>query len=498
MAADDSTGFSRRSLFRRGGIAIAGLTVARSGFAQEAPTPNAPVRPSVPTPGAVTTTLRVDHTTLDPDGAAQVAGITANGTFPGPEIRATEGDLVRIQVENAMADVPTSIHWHGLLLPALMDGVPEISGPALPPRRVSVWEFPIRQSGTYWYHSHYQLQEQRGLFGAFVIAPRNEPGRYDHDAVVMFSDWLHSDPATVVPDLRKEEGAAPAAAPKSDAAMKPGMAMPAAGTTAGAADLSDVKYDAFLLNGRAKNAPWTLAARPGDRVRLRLVNAGSSTYFRVSLDGHALEVTHADGQPVQPFTVDSILMGMAECYDVVVTLSGSGSFTVHGVAQDGSGQAVGVLHTPDAKPVPNLEMPKPGPRSLSYQQLHAPETTTLPDGPVREFRLVLGGDMRRYIWTIDGQAYPDAAPLLIRKGERVRVEMVNETMMWHPMHLHGHFFRLLTPGGPNAPLKHTVNVEPGQSTRIEFTADNPGRWFFHCHNLYHLEAGMARVWEYEV
>jgi FtsP/CotA-like multicopper oxidase with cupredoxin domain len=171
---------------------------------------------------------------------------------------------------------------------------------------------------------------------------------------------------------------------------------------------------------------------------------------------------------------------------------------LHGVAQDGSGQAIGVLHTPDAKPAANLEMPKPGPRALAYAQLRVPETTALPDGPVRDFRLVLAGDMRRYVWTIDGQAYPDASPLLIRQGDRVRVELVNETMMWHPMHLHGHFFRLLASGGTNAPLKHTVNVEPGQSVRIEFAADNPGRWFFHCHNLYHLEAGMARVWEYEV
>jgi FtsP/CotA-like multicopper oxidase with cupredoxin domain len=498
MAAHDESGFSRRSLFHRSGLAIASLAVARSSLAKSAEAVASDAA-TVPTPGPATAKLQIGHATLNPDGAAEVAGIVASGTMPGPEIRVTEGDTVRLQVENEMEDVPTSIHWHGLLLPAAMDGVPGISSFPVAPKRVFVHEFPIRQSGTYWYHSHYQLQEQQGLFGAFVIEPRSEPGRYDQDAVVMLSDWLHSDPAQVVPNLRKQAASPPPATePNAGAAAMPGMAMPAGGGKTSGADLADVEYDAFLMNGRGSDSPWTLVARPGQRVRLRLVNAGSSTYFRVSLDGHPLEVTHADGLPVEPFEVDSILMGMAECYDVVVKLSDSGSFTLHGVEQDGSGQAIGVLHTPDAKPVPNLAIPKPGPRMLAYSQLRAPEATTLPEGPVRDFRLVLGGDMNRYLWTIDGKVYPDAPPLLIRQGDRVRVDLVNETMMWHPMHLHGHFFRLLGSGGANAPLKHTVNVEPQKSVQIEFSADNPGRWFFHCHNLYHLEAGMAREWEYEV
>jgi FtsP/CotA-like multicopper oxidase with cupredoxin domain len=392
-----------------------------------------------------------------------------------------------------------------------MDGAANVSGPPVPPGRVFVYEFPIRQSGTYWYHSHFELQEQRGLAGPFVIEARREPGRYDHDAVVMLTDWMHGDPRAVVPRLRAASGPGAAVAmPARSASGAMAKTMPAAGGMAmpagkpeaaamqmgGGADLSDVKYDAFLLNGRGTQAPWTLAVRAGERVRLRLINAGASTYFSVMLDGHPLEVTHADGQPVRPVVVDRILMGMAECCDVVVRLKRSGSYTLHAVAQDGSGQAVGVLHTRDAKPSANLALPAPGARALAYADLKSPEETTLPAGDLHEFRLALQGDMRRYVWTVNGQAYPDADPLLIRQGERVRVELVNETPMWHPMHLHGHFFRLLNDAGPFCPLKHTINVAPRSSERFEFTADNPGRWFFHCHNLYHLEAGMARVWEY--
>jgi FtsP/CotA-like multicopper oxidase with cupredoxin domain len=208
-------------------------------------------------------------------------------------------------------------------------------------------------------------------------------------------------------------------------------------------------------------------------------------------------ITHADGIAIRPVTVEHLLIGMAECYDAVVSLPASGSYTLHAVAQDGSGQEVGVLYTPDVLPAPNLAMPALGGRALSYADLRAVAPTTLPDGPTRSFRLTLQGDMLRYIWTIDGQAYPKADPLLIRQGDRVEVEMKNETMMWHPMHLHGHFFRVLQGAGELCPLKHTVNVAPRETVKFEFTADNPGQWIFHCHNLYHLEAGMARVFVYE-
>src|SRR5581483_5510480 len=261
-------------------------------------------------------------------------------------------------------------------------------------------------------------------------------------------------------------------------------------------DLSDVEYDAFLLNGRGPSDPWTMAVRAGERIRLRLINGGASTYFRVALDGHRLQVTHADGLAVEPVVVDHLLMGMGETYDAVVEIARAGSFTLHAVAQDDSGQAIGVLHTSDAAPAPDRAMPTFAGRALAYADLRATAPTTLPDGPLQSFRLPLAGDMARYVWTIGGQAWPKADPLLIRRGQRVALELVNESGMWHPMHLHGHFFRVLQGAGDRCPLKHTVNVAPRATVRIEFAADNPGSWFFHCHNAYHLEAGMAREVEY--
>jgi multicopper oxidase len=443
-------------------------------------------------------------------------------------------------VANHLADETTSIHWHGLLVPSAMDGVPGLSQEPIPPRQVFVYEYPIQQSGTYWYHSHVGLQEQLGLLGAFIIEPRREPLSYDRDYVVMLSDWLHADPYAVLANLRgqPQAGTAPGggrampptgqaggiamAAMKMDSGVaagamtmggspEHGAAMPMqaqnpgaggtrmAGMAMGSADLADVDYSAFLLNGRGNHDPWTAVARPGERVRLRVINAGSSTFFRFMVDGHPLTVSHADGNAVRPVEVDNLLIGMAETCDLLVTVRESGSFMIRAEAQDGSGQAVGVLHTPDAQPKADLAKPRWGPRQLAYGQLQAEAETTLAAGPPRGYALDLTGDMMRYVWSINDQVYPKADPLVVRPGERVLVTMTNRTGMWHPMHLHGHFFRLLSPGDDQrtVPLKHTVALAPQATVRVEFLADNPGRWFFHCHNLYHLEAGMARAWIYE-
>jgi FtsP/CotA-like multicopper oxidase with cupredoxin domain len=460
----------------------------------------------VPRPSKPQYVLRIAPKILNPDGKQNVTGVTANGIFPGPEIRLKLGDELRVRVENLL-DQPTSIHWHGILVPAAMDGVPGVSNDPLAAGQVFVYEFPIRQTGTYWYHSHWNMQEQIGLAGPFVIEDTNVPRNIDHDAVVMISDWLHRTPEQVWNTLRRGTPPTPA---KNEMSMKggtPGAVMPmqqqkemggGKGMKMSGADLSDIAYDAFLINGKGNANPWTLEARPGERIRLRFINAGASTYFRLRLDRIPLQITHADGVAVRPIIVDHLLMGMAECYDATVSLPESGSYTLHAVAQDGSGQAIGVLHTPDVSPATNLQMPAFDGRALSYADLRALVPTTLPNGPRHSFRLSLQGDMSRYIWTIGGQVYPNAAPLLIRQGDRVEVEMKNETMMWHPMHLHGHFFRVLQGAGELCPLKHTVNVAPRETVKFEFTADNPGRWFFHCHNLYHLEAGMARVFEYMV
>lgn len=494
----NARGISRRALLRgtvAGAAALSSARLARAASRGEAA--------YVPAPSATQQVFRVGAAQLAPAGGAAAAAVLVNGTLPGPELRLREGEQFRVLVENGLADTPTSIHWHGVLVPAGMDGVPDVSNAPIAPNQMYVYEYPLRQTGTYWYHSHYGFQEQLGCYGALIIEPADEPLRVDHDAVVLLGDWLRRDPTAVFEALR---GASDTPAPTPAAGMQtpmPAAAKPTARAGAarpmamgGKPDLSDVKYDAFLMNGTGPDAPWTLQAKPGERIRLRIINGGASTYFRLALDGHRLTVTHADGLAVEPVEVDHLLMGMGETYDAVVTMGAAGSYTLHAVAQDGSGQAIGVLHAPGVAARPNRELPAFSGRALSYADLRAPAPTTLPEGPVRRFRLPLQGDMARYIWKIDGQAWPQAAPLPIKRGERVEIEMPNETMMWHPMHLHGHFFRLLQGAREFCPLKHTVNVAPGETVRIEFTADNPGRWFFHCHNAYHLEAGMARVFEY--
>jgi multicopper oxidase len=471
-----------------GGAALAGSPVARAATPKEAG--------YVPRPNATQYVIAVGRTSINPDGAQSVPAILGNGRLPGPEIRVREGDLLRVLVENRLPDSATSIHWHGLLDPAAMDGVPDVSNVPIAPGRMYVYEYPIRQAGTYWYHSHVGFQEQQGCYGAFIIQPAHEPLHTEHDAVVLLGDWLHRSPEEVFAELRRGSESMGEMKGEMKGGMNPGAAQQGGMRMKGGADLSDVKYAAFLLNGRAANDPWSLSVRPGERVRLRLIDGGASTYFRVGLDGHKLQVTHADGLAVEPVTVDHLLIGMGETYDAVVKITAPGSYTLHAVAMDGSGQALGVIHTPGVAPQPNREMPTFTGRALSYADLRATTATTLPDGPARTFRLPLQGDMARYVWMIDGQVWPKVDPLLIRRGDRVQLELVNETGMWHPMHLHGHFFRVLQGAGERCPLKHTANVPPGETLNIEFTADNPGQWFFHCHNAYHLEAGMAREFQY--
>ena len=291
-----------------------------------------------------------------------------------------------------------------LVVPASMDGVPDVSNDPIAAGRVFVYEFPVLQTGTYWYHSHWDMQEQIGLAGPFVIEEANGPGNIDYDAVVMISDWLHRSPEQVWTTLRRRTsmragskmrrgmpsvGTTPGEPPMKRRTPATTMPMNNQKKTAGAAmtmgassgvDLSDVIYDAFLINGKGNANPWVLKARPGERIRLRIVNAGASTYFRVRLDRIPLLITHADGIAVQPVAVDHLLIGMAECYDAVVALPASGSYTLHAVAQDGSGQALGVLHTPNVAPAPNLTMPMFDGRALSYTDLRAVAPTTLPDG----------------------------------------------------------------------------------------------------------------------
>jgi len=428
--------------------------------------------------------LRIAQTQVNPDDEKTVTGITINGSLPGPEIRMKEGEIFRARVENDLPDQATTLHWHGLLVPSVMDGVPDVSNPPIQPKHFQVYEYPILQSGTYWYHSHVGLQEQLGQSGPYIIEPKKEPLAYDREYVIFLSDWLHTSPYKVLAALQKGRPEQP--------------------MDKGKPDLSDVTYNSFLMNGKGNANHWSGVAKRGDRIRLRIIGGATSTLFRVMLDKHKMTVVHADGKTVSPVIVDNLLIGMGETYDVIVTMGqgdkSSESFTLRAMAQDGSGQAIGVLHTPNATPKANLSKPVWGPKALAYSDLRAAEPAPMPEGQLTKFDLTLRGNMAKYQWSINDQLYPKADRLIIHPGDRVQVTMHNKTGMWHPMHLHGHFFRLSLPGVARKllPFKSTVNVAPQESLTFEFYADNPGEWIFHCHNIYHLEGGMGRVFSYRI
>jgi len=553
----------------------------------------------------------------------KVHGMTINGTIPGPVLVFNEGDLARIHVTNEM-DVPTSIHWHGLLVPPGMDGVPYVSFPPIAPGSSFTYEFPIRQSGTYWYHSHSNLQEQRGVYGGIVIHPRESHARSDRDVVVLLSDWTDMDPHEVLRTLKR--GSEWFALAKGNGqsllgALKMGMVgdyfrrelmrMPPM-------DLSDVAYDRFLANGRPE---ISIDANPGETIRLRIIDGSATTFFHLDYAGGSMRIVSADGQEVVPTEVKRLLVGVAETYDLLVTVPGEGAYELRATSHDGSGYASvwigsGPRKQAPAVPRPNLYhamghgsmgrlfaltpegtmgmddhlvekgmfdapgmmgmghaaagqdhgegrepmaghghrghgmdgmahqepmmsmpeiihgQPAPAPEpprgnryarnflplapdvaaaaNLArdgdpearpwppYEKLKSPRRTGFdPAKPVREIRLTLDGDMERYVWSLNNKTLSEEDTILIRKDEVVRFIMINRTMMHHPMHLHGHFFRVINGQGDHAPLKHTVDVAPMSTTVIEFDANEVGDWFFHCHLLYHMKSGMARMVHYQ-
>lgn len=453
--------------------------------------------------------------------------LTINGGIPGPTLRFREGQVARIRVVNALEHEETSIHWHGLLVPNDQDGVPYLTTPPIPPGGSRVYAFPLRQSGTYWYHSHSGLQEQQGVYGAIVIEPL-EPAHVssDRDATVVLSDWTDESPDEVMRTLMRADdwygqekgtnqtllGAWRAGAWgeywRRERARLPAM------------DISDVAYDAFLANGERTHR---IDAEPGERVRLRFVNAGASTYFYLTSGGGPLRVVAADGIDVEPVDVPRLLMAIAETYDVIVEVPATGAVALRAVAQDGSGAAEVVVGRgepvrPDDPPPPDLyrmsdtitgavdaarravdreayDVPRP---PAPYNLLRALESTEPPaDLPVREIEMRLTGDMTTYRWGFDDMTFAEQQLVGVRAGELVRMVFVNDTMMHHPIHLHGHFFRIVTPNGERSPLKHTVDVAPMARRVIEFIADEPGDWLMHCHLLYHMDAGMTRVVSYD-
>ena len=474
--------------------------------------------------GIVEYDLDINFKTINISGKSSKA-MAINNSIPGPTLRFREGDTARIRIKNSM-NVETSIHWHGLLLPYRQDGVPYVTNPPIEPGKTNVFEFQIKQSGTYWFHSHTGLQEQRGVYGSIVITPKEgERVSSDQDKVIVLSDWTDENPDEVLRTLKSGNdfysikkgtmqnlfGAAKRNA-LSDMAKRSSMRMPPM-------DISDVAYDAFLANGKKE---MEIPAKSGEKVRLRFINSATASYFYLQFAGGPVEIVSADGKDVQPVKVDRLLMAIAETYDLIVTVPKNGSYEFRATAQDGSGHSsifIGNgkrIFAPNV-PKPNLykmkmsmkksmdkkmgmgTMPPMNQRPLSpYKKLRSIGKSILPkQNPKREIVLTLTGDMERYIWSMDGETLSADNMIRIRHGENVRIVLINKTMMHHPMHLHGHFFRVINGQGDYSPLKHTVDVPPLATQIIEFEASEYNDWFFHCHILYHAKSGMARVVSYE-
>jgi FtsP/CotA-like multicopper oxidase with cupredoxin domain len=508
--------------------------------------------------------LYIDYQEINYSGTP-VQAMTINNSIPGPTIEVEEGDIVQIRVHNRM-DVETSIHWHGILLPNREDGVPYLTTPPIVPNTMHLFRFPITQSGTYWYHSHTGLQEQRGVYGGIVIHPKGKKVNVDREYVLVLSDWTDEDPDEVMRTLKR--GSEYYSLKKGSVQSVYGMiqnnavmdALKRSFIRMPPMDVSDVAYDAFLINGKEKSV---LAARPREKIRLRIINAAASTYFYLQYAGKPMQVISADGLDVQPVDLDPLLIAIAETYDVIVTIPEKGrAFEFRATAQDGSGSASVFLGGGDKVktqdiPKPNLykmdhghSMPmekhdskknemhmghKGGTEEMAdgmmhhdiskskkvqskmhhgsmaiasskekarplapYDKLKSPHPTSLDSAnPLREITLTLTGDMERYVWSFDNKVLTETDMINIRHGENVRITFVNTTMMHHPLHFHGHFFRVINQHGEYSPCKHTVDIAPMATQVIEFYANEEKDWFLHCHILYHMKAGMARVVHYE-
>ncbi|OHC92298.1 MAG: copper-binding protein [Sphingomonadales bacterium RIFCSPHIGHO2_01_FULL_65_20] len=607
----------RRALLR-GAVAGGGLLSLQGLMPAWAQTGSPGLRSDLPTLSGPDIALTVGQTPFTLNGRTAMA-TTINGVLPAPVLRLREGQNVRLSVTNGL-DEDTSIHWHGILLPFQMDGVPGISFPGIRPRETFVYEFPVRQSGTFWYHSHSGLQEAMGHYGPIVIDPAGvDPIGYDREHVLVLSDWSFIHPHEILEKLKKS----------------PGYFNRQRTTLAGLLDGSDrmsleerrmwgqMRMDprdildvngstyTYLVNGHGPQENWTGLFRPGERVRLRIINASAMSIFNIRIPGLAMTVVQADGENVRPVETDEFQISVAETYDVIVRPTEDRAYTIVSEAIDRSGMGVATLaprlgmtaEVPPLREVPNLTMkdmgmggmdhgamggqpmsgmdhgamggqamagmdhgsmagmtpqtpmagmdhgaspapaagamagmsmagmnmrdPENAPpnmevgvgvdavamsptnrlgerpmglesvdhRVLVYTDLVALSPNRDQRAPSRAMEIHLTGNMERFMWSFDGRKFSEGVePFRFELNERVRVTLVNDSMMAHPIHLHGHFFELVT-GGPagHQPLKHTVNVPPGGKVSFDLTADNPGDWAFHCHMLMHMHAGMFNV-----
>jgi CopA family copper-resistance protein len=523
--------------------------------------------------------LAVGHTAVEISGRSGHA-VTINGTLPGPLLRFREGEKLTLRVRNELEE-DTSVHWHGLLVPFQMDGVPGVSFPGIEPGRTFVYEFSVPQYGTYWYHSHSGLQEQSGHYGPIIIDPAGkDPIKSDREYVLVLSDWSFEHPHKIFAKLKTNPGGFNfqkrtagdflrdasingLGAAISDRAMWGEMRM----SPTDIADVTGSVYT-YLINGHSTLDNWTAIFEAGERVRLRIINASAMTIFNFRIPGLPMTVVQSDGQNVQPLETDEFQIGVAETYDVIVEPK-KRAYAIVAESIDRSGQAVATLapepgmratapllrvrpllthkdmgmamdhgsmggmdhggmdhgsmpgmdhggmtdaamqeHRHRQGPgvdnvamAPTNRLNEPGlglesvpHRTLRYSELRSLERNPDTRPPEREFEIHLTGNMERFMWSFDGLKFSEIkAPLAsLKEGERVRFTMINDTMMTHPIHLHGQFFEVVNGGGDRAPRKHTINVKPGEKLAVDFTA-NPGDWAFHCHLLFHMHAGMMQV-----
>lgn len=441
-------------------------------------------------------------------GGTTARTLAYNKQIPGPVIRANVGDEIAVSVDNGL-DQATSVHWHGIALRNDMDGASPAT-PTIAPGSSFTYRFSSPVAGTYWAHPHTGLDTDYGLYVPVIIDDPTDPGRYDAEWIVMLDDWtsgVGTSPEEIFKGLRSMSMGGDSMPGMGGMGPMPGMGgmgrmpgMPGVGG-AGPSELlggdgGDVSYPYYLVNGRIPSAPTTVTAKPGQRIRLRIINAGADTAFRVALTGHRMTVTHTDGFPVVPTDVDALLVGMGERYDVIVT-AGDGVFPLVASAEGKNAVARALLSTaggnaPDADFRPLQLIGQVG---VVGTFLAAPQVQ-LPTASDLDLNARLSGTMMHYDWMINGRPYDQTVPLTIHEGQRATLTFTNQTMMWHPMHLHGHTFQVIKADGSAGPRKDTVIVKPMQSVRVRLVADNPGVWMLHCHNGYHMDAGMMTTLNY--
>jgi FtsP/CotA-like multicopper oxidase with cupredoxin domain len=449
--------------------------------------------------------LTAKQTTLDLGGPT-VKTWAYGDAAPGPLIRAKAGDLIRVTVDNQLP-AETSVHWHGVALRNDMDGVPDITQPPIAAGGSFTYEFTAPDPGTYFYHPHSGVQIDRGLYGRLIIDDPAEKGDHDVEWIVVLDDWVDGmgrTPDQILAEFMRASGASGGGmggmggmGGGSSSGSMDGMDMGGMGEGATSPILGgagDIVYPHYLANGRIPAAPVTLTSKPKQKARIRLINAASDTAFRVALAGHRLTVTHADGFPVTPTVTDALIIAMGERCDVQVTLA-DGVFPLVALAEGKEGEALALVRTGAGRaPVPPVRPVELDRHVLLGNSLTPADSARLAARTLdRTHILTLAGSMMPYRWTINGKTFPDADPLPVRQGERVQLRFSNRSMMFHPMHLHGHTFALTDSGL----RKDTVIVRPMQTVSVDLDADNPGQWMTHCHNIYHAERGMMTTLTYQ-